>query len=118
MKKVFYIVAIVLTVFFISVLKPMNTTKENCIEVSGVVKTVSEGGIKDLVFELDNDKTTYYINRGFEDGFEMANAKKVFEGKKITLFYVNSWTPLAPFGSRSKHIAHVAINDKIIFSQW
>ena len=34
MKKVFYVLGIVIIAIFISVLKPMNTTKENCIEVS------------------------------------------------------------------------------------
>jgi hypothetical protein len=40
------------------------------------------------------------------------------EGKKITLFYAKSWTPLAPFGTCSKHITRLNVNDSVVFSEW
>ena len=85
--------------FFALALIPINTAKENSVEVSGTIKSLSEGGAKDLVFELDNDKTTYYINRGLENGFELDKSKTDFIGKKVTLTYAKSWTLLAPFGT-------------------
>jgi hypothetical protein len=118
MKKVFYIIFTLIIVFLISGLIPMNNGKDNCIEISGIIKSVSEGGVKDLVFELENDEIKYYINRGFENGFEISKAKKDFEGKKITLFYVNSWTLLAPFGTTSKHVAYAIVNDSVIYTEW
>ncbi len=119
MKKTILITAALLFVvtIFIS-LMPIDPSMENSITVSGTVKSISEGGVKDVVFELKNDSTTYYINRGFENGFNLAKAKKDFEGKKIKLFYARSWTPLAPFGTRCKHITHAAVNDSVIFSEW
>jgi len=118
MRRVLYIVIIILVAFLVIALIPVDTSKENTIEVSGIVKSVSEGGVKDLVFELQNDEITYYINRGFENGFELGKAKKDFEGQQITLFYVKSWTPLAPFGTTSKHIAHAVVNDSVIYNEW
>jgi hypothetical protein len=118
MKKVIYIILIIILAFFIIALIPIDTSMENSVKVSGTVKSISEGGIRDVVFELENDSNTYYINRGFENGFNLAKAKKDFEGKKIKLFYAKSWTLFAPFGTKSKHITHVAVNDSVIFSEW
>lgn len=118
MRRILYIVIIVLIAFFIIALIPVNTSKENAVEVSGTVKSVSEGGVKDLVFELENSKTTYYINRGLENGFDLAKAQTDFIGKEITLFYADSWTPLAPLGTTSKHISHAIVNEKVIYNEW
>jgi hypothetical protein len=118
MKKVIYVAALIALVFIASALIPMNTSKENCVEVSGVVKSVSEAGVKDLVFELENDKIRYYINRGLENGFELQKVKADYLGKKAVINYVDSWTILAPLGTTSKHIAQISINGKEIYSEW
>lgn len=118
MKRIFYTLAAIIIILLIIALIPIDTSMENSIKVSGTVKSVKEAGVKDVVFELENDSVTYYINRGFENGFDLAKARKDFEGKKIKLFYADSWTPLAPFGTKSKHITHAAVNDSVIFSEW
>jgi hypothetical protein len=118
MKKAILIFIVLIIAFFIIALIPIDTSMENSVKVTGTVKSVSEGGVRDMVFELENHKTSYYINRGFENGFDLAKARKDFEGKKITLFYADSWTPLAPFGTTCKHITHAAVNDSVIFSEW
>ena len=118
MKRVIFTAIIILIAFLIIGLIPMDTSKENSTEVTGTVKLVSEGGVKDLVFELENDQITYYINRGFENGFDLAKTKKDYEGKKISLFYADSWTLLAPFGTTSKHITHAVVNDSVIYNEW
>ena len=119
MKKAIFIIAIAVFALVAVVLSTaVDTSMENSIKVYGTVKSISEGGVKDVVFELENNKTLYYINRGFENGFEIAKAKKDFEGKKITLFYAKSWTPLAPFGTYSKHITHLSVNGSVVFSEW
>ena len=117
-KAIFIFIVCSVIAFFIILSTAIDTSKENSIEVSGIVKSVYEGGVKDVVFQLENYKTVYYINRGFENGFELAKAKKDFEGKKITLFYSKSWTPLAPFGTTCKHITHLSLNDSVVFSEW
>ncbi|MES2748357.1 MAG: hypothetical protein V4648_08250 [Bacteroidota bacterium] len=118
MKKIHYVLLIIIIAFFILALMPINPAKENSVAVSGIVKNIREGGVKDVVFKLENDKAFYYINRGFENGFELNKAKSDFEGKKITLFYAKSWSPLTRFGTTSKHITHLTVNDSVVYSEW
>jgi hypothetical protein len=117
MKKVVFILGLILLTFIIIGLKPIDTSKENSVEVTGIIKSVSEGGAKDLVFELENDEITYYINRGLENKFELDKSKSEFVGKKVTLNYAKSWTPLAPFGTTCKHITQISIDNKEVYSE-
>lgn len=118
MKRIIFIAILILIAFLIIGLIPTHRSKENATVIVGKVKSVAEGGVKDLVFELENNNTTYYINRGLENGFELEDAKRQFTGKNITLFYTEAWTPLAPFGSTSKHLSRAIINDTVIYSEW
>jgi hypothetical protein len=118
MKKNIYISIIVVFAFFALASIPINTSKENSIAISGTIKSIYEGGVKDLVFELENDKTTYYINRGLENGFHLDKSKTDFIGKKVTLNYAKSWTPLAPFGTTCKHITQISIDGKEVYSEF
>ncbi len=115
-KAVFIIVGLFFVFVILILLNPLGTSKENNIEVFGVVKSVSEGGIKDLVFELENDKTTYYVNRGLENGFTLEKTKADYLGKKVVLNYAKGWTILAPFGTMSKNINQISIDGKAIYS--
>jgi hypothetical protein len=118
MKKILLFIALVLLTFLIIGLKPIDTSKENSVEITGIIKSVSEGGAKDLVFELENQKITYYINRGLENGFELDKSKSEFVGKKVTLNYSKNWTPLAPFGTTCKHITQISVDDKEVYSEF
>lgn len=118
MKKILLFIVLVLLTFLIIGLKPIDTSKENSIEITGIIKSVSEGGTKDLVFELENEETTYYINRGLENGFQLNKSKSEFVGKKVTLNYAKSWTPLAPFGTTCKHITQISIDNKEVYSEF
>ena len=83
MRKIILIIATLLfaVALFIS-LMPIDTSEEKSIEVRGIVKSITEGGVNDLVFELENDKITYYMNRGLENGVNLKNAKADYLGKK------------------------------------
>ncbi|WP_333878207.1 hypothetical protein [Flavobacterium sp.] len=118
MKRILFVIILITIAFLIIGLMPVKRSKENAIVIVGKVKSVSEGGVKDLVFELENNSTAYYINRGLENGFELEDAKRQFTGKNITLFYADSWTPLAPFGTTSKHISHAIVNDTVVYNEW
>ena len=118
MRKSVYFILIVVVVLFVLALIPANTSKENIVLVVGKVKNVCEGGVKDLVIELENSKITYYINRGFENGFEIEKSKNELIGKNVVLYYVKNWTPLAPFGTTSKHITQLSLNNKILYSEF
>lgn len=118
MKKIIYILLIIVFAFFALALIPINTSKENSIVISGTVKSLSEAGIKDLVFELENDKTTYYINRALENGFQLEKSKTEFIGKKVTLNYAKGWTSLAPFGTTCKHITQISVDGKEVYTEF
>jgi hypothetical protein len=118
MKKIAFFIVFALVILLVLALIPVNTAKKNSIEVVGKVKSISEGGVKDLIIELEDDKITYYINRGFENGFNLQKTKNDFEGKEVVLYYAKNWTPLAPFGTTSKHITQLSINDIIVYSEW
>lgn len=118
MKKFIYFVVFAFVAVLFLALFPINSTKENSVLVVGKVKNVTEGGVKDLVIELENIKTTYYINRGFENGFEIEKFKKELVGKYVSLHFSKSWTVLAPFGTTSKHITQLLLNKKIIYSEF
>ncbi|WP_284651320.1 hypothetical protein [Flavobacterium terrisoli] len=118
MKKIGYFFIVIIVVLFIIILAPICTADENWTKVSGTVKSISEGGVEDLVFELENEEIVYYINRGLENGFDLEKSKRDFTGKKVTLYYTKSWTPLAPFGKGSESVHHLLINDSIVFSEW
>ena len=117
-KKATYLFLLLLVVFLVLVLRPIDTSKVNSEIVIGTVTTVSKGGANDLVFELKNDNISYYINRGLENGFTLSQAKKEFIGKKVVLNYAKNWTPLAPFGTSSKHITYLTIDGKIKYTEW
>ena len=119
MKKIILTIATLVFVLaiFISMM-PIDTSEEKSIEVRGIVKSISKGGVNDLVFELKNDKITYYINRGLENGFNLESAKADCLGKKAIINYAKSWTILAPFGTTSKHIVQITIDNVILYSEW
>ena len=117
-KKATYLFLLLFVVFLILSLRPIDTSKENSEIVIGTVTGVSEGGANDLVFELKNDNISYYINRGLENGFTVSQAKKDFIGKKVVLNYAKNWTPLAPFGTSSKHITYLTIDGNVMYSEW
>lgn len=100
------------------VFKPIDNSRENCVEVTGVVKGITEGGVKDAVFELENDSTSYYINRGLENGFTLAKLNQDFVGKEVTISYAKNWTPLAPFGTTCKHLSEIKVQNSIIYTEF
>ena len=118
MKNRLYILMFIVVLLIITALTPVNTFKENGKEVTGVVKSISVGGVKDMVIELENDKITYYVNRGFENGFDIHSANQEYAGKRVTLYYSDSWTPLAPFGTTSKHITRLSVEGSIKYTEW
>ncbi len=118
MKKIIYFLAIVGVVLLIFILKPIDTSLDNSDKIEGLIADIYEGGDKDVVFALHGDDITYYINRGLEKRFKLSELKDKFIDQKATVFYARNWTPLAPFGTSSKHITQLIINDSIVYSEF
>ncbi|RMG28986.1 MAG: hypothetical protein D6730_04705 [Bacteroidetes bacterium] len=99
------------------VLRPVpRPTEDNTVSVRGKVEYIFEGGEKDVVFSLQNDANIYYINRGLEQGLELASLRTLLLGEEVELVYIQHWTPL-DMGNHSRHLARVRYKDTLIFSE-
>ena len=91
---------------------PVNTSKNNSVEVTGIVDSLYEGGVKDLVFKLQGSETTYYINRALENGFELEASRMNFKNKEVTLWHAKHRS--GPGG----HMMQLQFQDSIYYSEW
>jgi hypothetical protein len=91
---------------------PVDISKENSIEVSGIVDSVYEGGVKDLVLKLKESETTYYINRALESDFDLYDSKKILLDNQITLWHAKHRS--GPGG----HITQLKFRDSILYTEW
>ncbi len=116
MKKLGLIFSCLAIIVSILALRPVRSCFENCQKTEGRVSNILEGPSNDIVFKLSNDPSTYYINRGLEQGLTIANLKQALLNKNIRLYFVKHWTPLDPTG-RVKHIAKLQTSEQTIFSE-
>ena len=121
MKKVILSLSIVLgaALLILSILcfQPVPVVKgKNAITVKGVIVDVYEGGVNDVVFKLDGDNVSYYVNRGTEFGLNVESLKKKLIGNQVMLKYPDYWTPL-DWNNKSRHLSKVEFNDEIIFNE-
>ena len=65
---------------------PIVSEKE-AIVGKGVVLTIYEGGVKDVVFRVENDPRKFYINRGLESGLYLDELKKKLIEKNVIFKY-------------------------------
>ena len=118
-KKVFYrflvlllAIPVLVVAFFVFIVGPVDSSRENSIQYAGVVASVAEGTSHDIVFRLKDHPHTYYINRGLESGLQLETLQKELTGQKIDLWYANSW-PL-----KGGHITHLEHDGRIWFDEW
>ena len=74
------------------------------------VDKIYEGGVKDIVF-AQNDGEFYYINRGLEQGFTLAELEKVLLNKTVTLRVPNV------LAGPASHIEVLRLGDSIIYDE-
>ena len=101
-----------LYVIFIVKISPVNTNKDNSIEVSGIIDDLYVGGVKDLVFKLKKDKNIYYINRALENGFDLDEIKNELLGKEIILWYAHNRF------RNGGHMTQLKYQDSIYYTEW
>jgi hypothetical protein len=100
--------------FLLLSLKPVPSplTKAECLEVSGVVTSLSGGGVSDIVITLDTDERQYYINRLLtEENEEFGDWHARLKGRNVTLYYPNYWTPL-DYAGKQRHLSLVEVEGK------
>jgi len=117
LKFIFIIFSLLVLVFAVLIFRPVPTVTANeALVTQGVVTDIYEGGVHDIAFRIENDETVYYINRGLEQGLELAQLERQLMGKEITINYPDYWTPL-DWNDKIKHISRVEINGQVIFSE-
>ena len=104
--------AVMLPFFCIAFLQPVDTSQENCLQVTGIIEAVTESTSYDVTFKLKDDPTIYYVNRELERGLELKDLQQTLIGQNISLWYAQSWQ------STSLHIAHIEVGEDVIYSEW
>jgi hypothetical protein len=99
------------------ILRPVPIVKEeNALKVKGIVKGIHEGGENDVVFYLENHDTRYYINRGLENGLNLASLKNKLMGKEVTIKYPKYWTPL-DWDNEIRHLSKLEYKGEVLFNE-
>lgn len=79
--------------------------------IKGRVVDIYDGASYDVVFKLQNEPHTYYINRGVEKGLNVEHLKQQFMNKEMEVSYVSH------FGSRGGHINRIMHADSIVYNE-
>ena len=99
------------------ILRPVPIVAESeALTMKGVVTYIYEGGIKDVVFRIKDTETIYYINRGLENGLDLAELKEKLIGKEVTIKYPKYWTPL-DWDNNIKHLSKLEFEGEVIFNE-
>jgi hypothetical protein len=110
------ILALVFTLIFIISLSLHSCIINNpkpyeCDIVKAKIVKITEGSSYDIVFH-DAGTDFYYINRGLENGLNLDSLNAKVLNKTVTLHL-----PKLFYGT-SEHIAQLAIDDEIIFTEF
>ena len=71
---------------------------------------------KDVIFVLENNDRTFYINRGQEMGLEISELQRKLIGDEIVIKYPKYWTPL-DWNNKIRHISKVEFDDEVLFNE-
>lgn len=115
MKKILLIVSIVVIIAFLGY-RPVNSARQNCRHISGVVSSVSEAGTNDALIKLDGTDDNYYINRGLESRLALEDLRKEVLGKQVVISYAKHWTFIPQ--RFSKHISELKMGSNILYSEF
>ena len=114
--SIFFVCGILILGFLI--IKPVPiVAEEKAVVVQGLVVDIFEGGVKDVVFKLNDGNSSYYINRGLEHGLIIEDLKEKLVGNHVILKYPKYWTPL-DWNNKTRHISKVEFNDEVLFNEF
>ena len=85
---------------------------KDCVVKEVTIARISEGSSYDIRL-YDGNTDYYYINRGLETGLTMEGLSKDILNKKVTLHLYKF-----KFGIESEHVSQLAVEDKIIFTEF
>lgn len=120
MKKHHIYVALIFILLALAAmtLRPVIVPKHasECLVAEGKVVKVFEGGVNDVAFRLEGDKTMYYINRGLEHGLNLEELQKELIGNNVIIRYPKHWTLLDP-NDKVKHLSILEYNGREIYNE-
>ena len=90
--------------------------EKDCLVLKGTVTKIYEGGVKDVVIELNGHNQKFYVNRGLQRGLNLQELQSKLTGSEIVLKYPDYWTPLDP-GKSIIHISKIEHEGKTIFTE-
>ena len=106
-----FIAFIILSFLVIKSCVISNPKPEECEVVEVTIRRITKGSSYDIVFH-DDGTDYYYINRGLEQGLNLDSLNAKVLNKTVTLHL-----PKMLFGT-SEHIAQMALDDDIIFTEF
>ena len=120
-KKAINILAILFflsfLVFAVLILRPVpSPSEEECLVVEGMVGAVYESGVKDISIALKDHSTSFYINRGLENGLTLDSFTQKIIHQKVTIKYPDYWTPLDADNS-IKHVSKIYLDKEVVYSE-
>lgn len=117
-KYILVLLGISLFILLAMVFRPiLPATIKHSIAVNGEVVWIEErGGPADITLKIKDDKHTYYINRGAENGVNAKQFHNLLKGQNITIHYADHWTPLDPNGVM-RHITRVTFDNQILYNE-
>lgn len=107
--------------FFLAVgllfFRPVPIVKESkALVKSGVVSSIYEAGVKDVVFRLEGIEQRYYINRGLENGLVLDSLRDKLLGQEVTIKFPKYWTPL-DWDNEVRHLSKLEYGEEVIFNE-
>ena len=114
----FLLLGLAVSVLFAFTYKNTEISKSDCRLAKGIVSNIAEGGAQDVVFELEGKQQSFYINRGVENGFDIAALEKEMLAEEVTIYYADEWSLFAPFGSNIKPIRELKCDNRIVYSEY
>ena len=109
--------AIGISLIAILIFRPVPiVTEDKAIAETGIVTHIYEGGVKDAVFRIKDNKRRFYINRGLENGLNLKELKEKLLGQVVTLKYPKYWTPL-DWDDEIKHLSKLEVEGEVLFNE-
>ena len=113
MKRFLLLIFVLLLSLLIFSCVISNPKPEECLKGEVTIVKITEGSSYDIIFH-SSDGDQFYINRGLKKGLNLDSLNAAVLNKTVTLHLARL------FGGAisSEHIAQLAINDSIIYTEF
>ncbi len=116
-KKILIGIGVIFFIIAVLIFRPVPiVTEDKALVEKGIVSSIYEGGVKDVVFIIEGNNRKFYINRGLENGLEINKLREKLIGKEVTFKYPRHWTPL-DWNNSVIHVSKVEIKGDVIFNE-